>query len=120
MSSPSVGSSSTSNRASYKPRCTPSGAFVVPKAVRRPRASMEAMASAVLLAGLGRLRFVGLRLRGVLLLLLVGAVEQFFRFQPEPLDRRGNPRPLLAQELPPLAFEQQLARALVKIGRAHV
>src|SRR5438270_8882003 len=97
-------------RPSSTPRSTPSSAMVVPKALRRPRASMQAMASAVLLAGLGRLRFVGLRLRGVLLLLLVGAVEQFFRFQPEPLDRRGNPRHSSARDFPRPASGNQFRR----------
>src|SRR5690348_10167925 len=98
-------------RPSSTRRSTPSNAMVVPKALRRPRASMHAMASAALLAGLRRFGFVGLWLRGVCLLLVIGAVEQFFGFQPEPLNRGGDPRPLFAQEFLPLAFEQQLARA---------
>src|SRR5215472_9526788 len=69
---------------------------------------MHAMASAVLLAGLGRLRFVGLP---AVCLLVLGAVEQFFRFQSEPLNRCGDSRPLFTQELLPLPFEQQFARA---------
>src|ERR1700758_3285353 len=98
-------------RPSSTRRSTPSSAMVVPKALRRPRASMHAMASAVLLAGLGRFRFVGLWLRRVCLLLVIGAIEQFFGFQPKTLNRSGDPRPLFAQEFLPLAIEKQLARA---------
>src|SRR5439155_9762267 len=97
-------------RPSSTRRSTPSSAMVVPKALRRPRASMHAMASAFLLAGLGNFRFVGARFRGVGLL-QVGAVEQFLCFQSEPLDCCGDPWPLFIQEFLPLAFEQQLARA---------
>src|SRR5881409_3356846 len=84
-------------RPSSTRRSTPSSAMVVPKALRRPRASMHAMASAFLLAGLGNFRFVGPRFRGVGLL-QVGAVEQFLCFQSEPLDCCGDPWPLFIQE----------------------
>src|SRR5215471_11240029 len=100
-------------RPSSTRRSTPSSAMFVPKDLRRPRASMHAMASAVLLAGVRLFRLVGLRFRGVRLLLFVGAVEEFFGFQPKPLNRCRNPRPLFAQEFLALSFEQQLARTRV-------
>src|SRR5690242_14160419 len=98
-------------RPSSTRRSTPSSAMVVPKALRRPRASMHAMASTILLAGVRRFRFLGLRLCGARLLPVAGAVDQFFCFQSEPLDGRGDSWPLFAQELLPLAIEQQLARS---------
>src|SRR4029079_3500164 len=73
-------------------RSTPSSAMVGPKALRRPRASMHAMASALLLGRLG---------------------EEFFHLQAQPLDRGLYPGPFLAQEFLAFALQQQAARATV-------
>src|SRR5215472_4329583 len=105
------GPTSPRMRPSSTRRSTPSSAMFVPKALRRPRASMHAMASAVLLAGVRRFRFVGPRLCRVRLGLFVGAVEQLFGLQPEALDGGGNPRPFFSQEFLSLALKQELARA---------
>src|SRR5215472_9071416 len=85
-------------RPSATRRSTPSSAMVVPKVLRSPRASMHAMASALL---------CGVRRRPA----VSAGFEQFFRFQPEPPDHRVHPRPLVGEK--PLAFvrEQQVARA---------
>src|SRR5262245_48771992 len=77
-------------------RSKPSSATVVPKALRRPRASIEVMASAPL-------RRVA---RGP-------GLQQLARLQAQPLDGRVDPGPLLRQELLALALQQQLARARV-------
>src|SRR6516225_8433406 len=86
-------------RPSSTRRSTPSSAMVVPNVLRSPRASMHAMASALLPCGVRRRPAVS------------AGFEQFFRFQPEPPDRRVHPRPLFGEK--PLAFlrEQQVARA---------
>src|SRR6266545_861644 len=84
-------------RPSSTRKSTPSSAMVVPKALRSPRASMHAMASASLLWSIrrrGRRRF-----------------QQFFRCQAEPLDGCVDPRPLLRQKLLAFALQQQIARA---------
>src|SRR5579871_179021 len=88
-------------RPSSTRRSTPSKATVVPKAFRRPRASITGMASAFLL--------FALRLRVVVRV----AVQQLFRFQPQPLDGGGDSRPLFHQELAALALQQQLARSVL-------
>src|SRR5215469_2879282 len=86
-------------RPSSTRRSTPSSAMVVPKVLRSPRASMHAMVSALLLSRVRRRPAVS------------AGFEQFFRFQPEPPDRRVHPRPLFGEK--PLAFlrKQQVARA---------
>src|SRR5215212_2150760 len=73
---------------------TLSRATVAPKALRRPRASMQAM-SALLLYIVGR--------SGPL-----AAVEQLVRRQSQPPDGCVHPRPLLGQKLLALALHQQI------------
>src|SRR5262249_27709939 len=77
-------------RPSSTRRSTPSSATVVPKALRRPRASMVAMASA----------------------LLLGRLQQLLRLQAQPLNGCVDPRPLLGKKFLALALEQLVARAL--------
>src|ERR1700687_5269090 len=101
-----LGPMSPRMRPSSTRRSTPSSATVVPNVLRRPRASMHAMASALLFGGI-RLR--GLRRRG--LRRRPRAIQEFFRLQAKPLDGGLDPRPLFAQELLPLALQQQAARA---------
>src|SRR5437868_4599555 len=86
----------------------PSSAMVVPKALRRPRASMHGMASALLLGGI--------RLGGFLLCVIgrrpLGyAIQQFFRRQAEPLNGSVDAGPFFAKKLPPFALQQQTACA---------
>src|SRR5712691_461372 len=76
----------------------PASAMVEPKALRRPRASMHAMVSALLLCSF--------RLGGC-------GVEQFFRRQAEPLNEGVDPGPLLREKPLALALQQQIARAFV-------
>src|SRR5713226_6250945 len=76
----------------------PSSAIVEPKALRRPRASMHAMVSALLLC----------RFRPG-----CGGAQQFLRRQAEPLDGRVDPGPLLREKPLALALQQQIARAFV-------
>src|SRR5437667_2279532 len=85
-------------RPSSTRKSTPSSAVVVPKTLRRPRASMQAMASALLLSGFRRLMFCG-------------CIQQFFRRQTEPLNGCVDPGPVFGKKLPAFAFEQQIARA---------
>src|SRR5215212_1918486 len=84
-------------RPSSTRKSTPSSATVVPKTLRRPRASMNAMASALLLGAARRRLPFGL--------------QQFFRRQTEASNGLLDPRPLIGQELRPLGREQQIARA---------
>src|SRR5580692_3248997 len=94
-------------RPSSTRKSTPSSAVVLPKVLRKPRASMHAMASTLLLWGL--------RLGGFCLLVIerwvlgcVGcAVQQFVRRKAEPLDGCADPWPLFSQELLPFRLEQQ-------------
>src|SRR5216110_698988 len=83
-------------RPSSTRRLMPSSATVVPKALRRPRASMHAM-SALLLCVVGRRLRLGF--------------QQLFRFQPEPPNGFLDPGPLFRQKLLAFAPKQQLARA---------
>src|SRR5450756_1390979 len=85
-------------RPSSTRKSTPSSATVVPNDLRRPRASMHAMASAFLL--------FGFRLRSA-----ACAVQQFFRFQSEPLNRFVNPWPFFCEKLLAFALQQQTTRA---------
>src|SRR2546427_6311012 len=87
-----LGPMSPRMRPSSTRRLTPSSAMVVPKALRRPRASMHAMASALLLVG--RATF-----------------QQFFRFQAEPLDGCVDPGPLFGKKFVAFALQQQVVRA---------
>src|SRR5258706_13731565 len=75
-------------RPSSTRRSTPSSAIVVPKALRRPRASIDAMASALLLFG-----------------------EQLFQREAKPLNGRADSGPFFAQESLAFRLEQELARA---------
>src|SRR5579864_5816696 len=94
-----LGPMSPTMRPSSMRKSIPSSATVDPKALRRPRASMDAIALALLLLG------VGLRPA------VCGTIQQFFGFQPEPPDGCIDHGPLFGEELLPLAREQQIARA---------
>src|SRR6266404_5000994 len=85
-------------RPSSTRKSTPSTATVVPKVLRRPRASMHGMASALLLFHF-RLRPASCR-----------TVEQFFRREAEPLNRCVDPGPFFGKELLAFALQQQIAR----------
>src|ERR1700682_2742326 len=93
-----LGPMSPRMRPSSTRRSTPSSAMVVPKALRRPRASMDAIGSAPFL--------FGFRLRPE-----PCASQQFFGCQAEPLNGCVDPRPLFRQEFLAFALEQQIARA---------
>src|SRR5579864_7281060 len=86
-------------RPSSTRKSTPSTAMVAPKALRRPRASMHAMASVLLLSGVRR--------RAV----FCGSVQQLLRCQAKALNGRVDSGPLFGKE--PLAFtpQQQVAGA---------
>src|SRR5438034_1291352 len=86
-------------RPSSTRKSMPSSATVVPKAFRRPRASMHAMASALL--------FFGFRFR----LMACGSLQQFFRCHAEPLNGCGDPGPFFGEKLLAFALQQQIARA---------
>src|SRR5262249_46850397 len=88
-------------------RSMPSSATVVPNVLRRPLASMVAMASALLSGGRG--------VRGGLLAVRVGPAtfEQLFRFKAESLDGGVDSGPFLFEKLLPFFLEQQLAGASV-------
>src|SRR5947207_2056885 len=85
-------------RPSSTRKSTPSSATVVLKALRRPRASMQAMMLALLLCLLRRRRRA------------VRRRIEFFLGQAEPLDRGGNARPLFVQKFLAFALEQKIAR----------
>src|SRR5712691_11804311 len=91
-------------RPSSTRKLTPSSATVVPKALRRPRASMHFMALALLLF----LFLLGFRLPPV-----GCAVQQFFRSQAEPLNGGVDPGPFFAKKLLPFALQQQTACARI-------
>src|SRR6185312_7435445 len=82
-------------------RFKPSSAVVLPNALRRPRASMHAIGSALLLL----LFFFGMA--------FCAAIQQVFRFETEPLDCRVNSRPFLGKKLLSLALQQQIARPII-------
>src|SRR5215472_1890531 len=88
-----LGPMSPRMRPSSTHKSTPSSAMVVPKALRRPRASMHAIASALL-------SFIRRRL-----------LEQLLRSQAEPLNGCVDPRPFVGEKLLPFALQQQIARA---------
>src|SRR5207302_6816978 len=73
-------------------RSTPSSSMVAPNALRRPRASMQAMSA-----------------------LLHLAVQQLFGGQAEPANRCVDPRPVLGEQLLALALQQQLARSPIDV-----
>src|SRR5258706_13715915 len=85
-------------------RSTPSPATVVPKAFRRPRASMHAMASALLVFSVRSRRT--LRRPAVF-----GSIQQFFWFQTEPLNHRLDPGPFFVKKFLAFALQQQVACA---------
>src|SRR5215475_5426702 len=85
-------------RPSSTRKSTPSSATVVPYDLRRPRASMHAMASAFLLFLLSRFLFPC-------------SIQQFFRLQSQPLDRRVNLRPLFLQKILSFVLQQKLSRS---------
>src|ERR1700680_744655 len=101
-----LGPMSPRMRPSSTRKLRPSSAMVVPKALRRPRASMHAMASALLPFGF-RLR--GIRRRPA----LCGPIQKLFRFQSKPLNGGMNSGPLFCKKLLALAPQQQIARALI-------
>src|SRR6267378_8584093 len=105
-----LGPMSPRMRPSSTCRSTPSSAMVVPKALRRPRASMHAMDSALLLRGirLGGFRFQG---RVIRRRLAVVPVQKLFRFQTEPLNDCVNTEPLSTEKFLPFGLQQQVARA---------
>src|SRR5205823_5493855 len=76
----------------------PSSAMVVPKTLRRPRASIHDIASGLLFCGR---RFPAGR----------DSIQQFLRCQPKPLNGCVDPGPLFRKKLPALALQQQIARA---------
>src|SRR5882672_11279789 len=93
-------------------KLTPSSAMVVPKALRRPRASMTVMASALLLLlVLGGIRLGGTRRCGIRRRPAGRSVQEFFRFQAEPLNGCVDPGPFFSKKLLPFALQQQSACA---------
>src|ERR1700693_793302 len=92
-----LGPMSPRMRPSSTRRLMPSSATVVPKVLRRPRASMHAMASALLFGF--RLRPAG-----------YASLQQFFRCQAEPLNGCGDPRPLFGKKSLAFPLKQQIAR----------
>src|SRR5947208_4494242 len=84
-------------RPSSTRRSMPSSATVVPKTLRRPRASMQAIPSVLLLSSFGRPSSCSL--------------EKFFWIQAQPLNRRVNSRPMFVKKFLPFAVEQSIARA---------
>src|SRR5437016_7408495 len=98
-------------RPSSTRRSMPSSATVVPKTLRRFRASMHAMASVLLLGSLRlcSLPLGTLRLFGIRWWLALCAVQEFFCLQAEPLNGGRNARPLFAKKFLPFALQQQTA-----------
>src|SRR6266480_1737077 len=96
-------------RPSSTRKSMPSSAMVVPKALRRPRASIVAMASALLLFRF-RSSVVASAVTGGRIAPLRG-LHQFFRCDAEQLNGCGNARPLFGKKFLPFAFEQQIPRA---------
>src|SRR5713101_809514 len=92
-----LGPMSPRMRPSSTRKSTPSSAMVVPNVLRRQRASMQAMASALLLF----LRWRPASCR---------RIEQFFRCETEPANGCVNPRPMLGKKFLPFAVEQSIAR----------
>src|ERR1051326_813175 len=80
-------------RPSSTRKSMPSSATVVPNVLRRPRASMQTMLSAVFLP------------------MPRGGFEQFFWIQIEPPNGRVNSGPVFPEKFLPLAFKQQISRA---------
>src|SRR6266567_1126876 len=93
-------------RPSSTRKLMPSSAIVVPNALRRPRASMHAIASALLFFCFyflfGFRPSPGRRPAGY-------TIQQFFRFQAEPLNGCVDSGPFFAKKLLPFALQQQIA-----------
>src|SRR5437764_4963677 len=85
-------------RPSSTRKSIPSSATVVLKVLRRPRASMDAMGSALLLSGVPGWSAAG------------GSV-QFLLGQTKPLDGGSDPGPFFSKKLLALTLEEQLAGA---------
>src|SRR5437667_1096344 len=96
-----LGPMSPRMRPSSTRKSTPSTATVLPKVLRRPRASMHGMASAFLLFHF-RLQPAFCR-----------TVEQFVRREAEPLNRCVDPGPFFGKELLAFVLQQQIARAVI-------
>src|SRR5215471_516828 len=95
-------------RPSSTRKLIPSSAMVVPKALRRPRASMHAIASALLLLSVRRIvRTSAGRCRAF----CVCTGQQLLGREAETLDGGGDPGPLFRQKLPALALQQKVASA---------
>src|ERR1700681_3527989 len=94
-------------RPSSTRRLTPSNAMVFPNDLRRPRAAMQAIASALLFfwirprcgIGSGGVRLGGFRGCGIWRRWVGCAVQEFFRLQAEPLNGCVDPGPLFGKEL---------------------
>src|SRR5438270_2221978 len=108
-------------RPSSTRKLMPSSAMVLPNDLRRPRASMQAIASALLFfCGIraGRIR-VGGFLRGGILGCGIGrrrvicAVQEVFRLEAEPLNGVMNSGPIFRKKLLPFTLQQQFARARI-------
>src|SRR5580765_3201433 len=95
-----LGPMSPRMRPSSTRKSTPSSAMVVPKTLRRPRASMHAMASTLLLF-----------LFSIGWLTGCGSIQEFFRREAEPLNGGVDSGPLLGEKFLALALQQQIARA---------
>src|SRR5579864_6818664 len=87
-----------------------SSATVVPNTLRRPRASMHAMASTLLLRGI---RLGGFRWCWLCRRLAICSIQQFFRCQAKALNGCGDPGPFFGKELLALALQQQIARTRI-------
>src|SRR5436853_2076674 len=94
-----LGPMSPMMRPSSTRKSRPSSAIVVPKALRRPSASMHAIASALLLCSIRGRPAVG------------GGIQQLFQCQSEPLNGCDDPGPLFREKLLAFALQQQMARA---------
>src|SRR5258706_8866903 len=93
-------------------RLTSFSATVVPNLLRRPRASMHVMASALLLLLL-RIRLIGVRRFGIGGRLAGRAIQKLFRVEAEPLNDGVNAGPLFAKKLLPFALQQHVASARI-------
>src|SRR5437764_701119 len=94
-----LGPTSPRMRPSSTRKSMPSSAMVVPNVLRRPCASMHAMASALLLFGF-RLWPAGR-----------AAIQQFFRRQAETLNGGVDPGPFVRNKPLAFALQQQIARS---------
>src|SRR5581483_3805555 len=97
-----LGPTSPRIRPSSTRKSMPSSAMVFPNALRRPRASIQAIGSALLLLFLGRQRSRGR-------LALAGTVQEIFRGQAEAQHGCVNSRPYFREEFLALSLQQQIA-----------